>query len=296
MRASRIHLSKHNTFTLPGWTTNRLAYGALFYRDMDPKIKSNIMTVLAKDGIKVLSTRADIEKVYQVKHAPLPASSQQIFSSLRQSFEKKKEQQREFSTQNYSVSSIPSPPEAAEIIGVQFDAVGIPYAIGGAIAYGFWGIPRTTLDVDMNLFVEPSELPGAFDVLEKIGFHFDRQISMKKAINDGMFQAIWGKPPRSFLKLDVFTPSIEFSMEAKRTRVKKPIGDSEVWVLSAEAICIFKLLFFRTKDCADIEAILQVQGEQLNCEYVRLQITGMMGEDSDRVQWWNKAVAEFIKT
>ena len=30
------------------------------------------------------------------------------------------------------------------------EARGIPYAIGGAVAYGFWGVPRATVDVDLN--------------------------------------------------------------------------------------------------------------------------------------------------
>ena len=41
----------------------------------------------------------------------------------------------------------------------------VPYALGGAIAYGAWGEPRATRDVDLNLWVERERLAHAFDVL-----------------------------------------------------------------------------------------------------------------------------------
>ena len=54
------------------------------------------------------------------------------------------------------------------------DASGIPYAIGGAIALGVWSDPRSTYDVDINLFVEGAELERAFDVLQDVGVVLDR--------------------------------------------------------------------------------------------------------------------------
>lgn len=34
----------------------------------------------------------------------------------------------------------------------------VPYAIGGALACGVWGVPRATLDVDVNVFVDETVL------------------------------------------------------------------------------------------------------------------------------------------
>ena len=49
-------------------------------------------------------------------------------------------------------------------------------------------------------------------------------------------------------RIDLFTPSIPFAHEAARTKVLVHIEGRPLWVLSAEAICVFKLLFFRPKD------------------------------------------------
>ena len=59
-------------------------------------------------------------------------------------------------------------------LALALDEGGIPHAIGGAIAYGLWGDPRGTYDVDINLFVDPVGLDRALDVLEQAGVALDR--------------------------------------------------------------------------------------------------------------------------
>jgi hypothetical protein len=52
------------------------------------------------------------------------------------------------------MAETPEDPLAAAIaIAKAFDAHGVPYAIGGALAYGYWAVPRATLDIDVNVFV-----------------------------------------------------------------------------------------------------------------------------------------------
>src|SRR5438552_2687491 len=58
------------------------------------------------------------------------------------------------------------------------------------------------------------------------------------------------------IRVDVFVPSIEFSWEARATRQQLDFLGENIWFLSAEALCVFKLLFFRTKDLADLEQLV----------------------------------------
>ena len=54
------------------------------------------------------------------------------------------------------------PNEAAEVaakLGARLDARGQQYAVGGAIALGYWGVPRGTVDVDVTVFL-PAERPS----------------------------------------------------------------------------------------------------------------------------------------
>jgi hypothetical protein len=107
------------------------------------------------------------------------------------------------------------PLDAALKIARAFDGHGIAYAIGGAIAYGLWAVPRATVDVD-----------------------------------------VW---------------------------------KGGHWFLSAEAIAVFKLLFFRARDLADLERLVALRSE-LDVTYVRLQIVSMMGESDERVAKWDEIV------
>ncbi len=176
------------------------------------------------------------------------------------------------------------PLDAALAIARAFEGRGISYAIGGAIAYGLWAVPRATIDVDVNVFVGEEDLDAVFEVLASIGVRIDAEAARAQNARDGMFVGRW-----SLYRIDVFTPSIDFSREAERTRVRHEIGGSEAWFLSAEAIAVFKLLFFRAKDLVDLERLVALRSE-LDVAYVRRQIVAMMGESDERVARWDQIV------
>ena len=88
-------------------------------------------------------------------------------------------------------------------------------------------------------------------------------------------------------------PSIRFSWEAEHTRVR--VTDAagwSGWFLSAEALAVFKLLFFRDKDVVDLERLVAVRPE-LDLAYVRRWITEMMGEDDERTRKWDEIAVRF---
>ena len=178
--------------------------------------------------------------------------------------------------------------EAALHLARCLEAAGLPYAIGGALAYGQYGIPRATHDVDLNAFVEPPRLGEVIATLERAGVTVDAPRALREAAEQGLFIGHLGD-----LRIDVFTPSIEFSWEALRTRVQLAVGGEDFWFLSAEALSVFKLLFFRSKDIADLERLVAVHGTKMDLPYVRRQIAEVMGEEDPRTQTWERLVREF---
>lgn len=94
-------------------------------------------------------------------------------------------------------------------------------------------------------------------------------------------------------RVDVFVPSIPFSWEAERTRVRLAARDRAYWFLAPEALAVFKLFFFRGKDRVDLERFVAVRAEKLDHAYVRRWIADMMGEDDERVQLWDQMVERF---
>jgi hypothetical protein len=173
--------------------------------------------------------------------------------------------------------------EAALAIARALDTAGIPYALGGALASGQYGIPRATNDVDVNVFVPPERLGPVWGALRSLGIAVDEQAAAEAAARDGLVVLRFGS-----FRVDVFVPSIEFSWEAARTRVSHVLEGTPVWFLSAEALCLFKLLFFRSKDVADLERLIAVSGETLDAAYVRARLVEMVGADDPRVATWDR--------
>lgn len=164
---------------------------------------------------------------------------------------------------------------------------GLPYAIGGALALAQHGFARATKDVDVNVFVQPEQLPVLLEALRAGGFRIEDDAE-RQAAEDGWFCAWWGP-----VRVDVFVPSIAFSWDALRSREQLPFLGESLWFLSAEALCVFKLLFFRTKDLADLERLVQ-SPSWLDRAMVRSAIVGMMGEDDERVRAWDGIVKRFV--
>jgi len=163
----------------------------------------------------------------------------------------------------------------------------VPYALGGALAYSIAGIPRTTFDVDVNVFVEPDQLDGVVRALGELGAPTDLAKARREAEEQGMFVA-WADG----MRIDVFTPSIDFSWEAQRTSRRCEALGQQASFLSPEALAVFKLMFFRSKDISDLERMVAVL-PALDRAWVRKHIVEMMGEDDERTQTWDRLVREF---
>ena len=182
------------------------------------------------------------------------------------------------------MARIPTDPlDAGLLLAAAFEGQSIPYALGGALAFGLWAVPRATVDVDVNVFVEGEDLDRVLAVLADAGLELDPHHAKQDNAERGMFVARFGA-----YRIDVFTPSIEFAWEAMRHRVRKEIDGQPVWFLSAESLAIFKLLFFRPKDIVDLQRLIAVQGERLDTSYIRRHLVELMGEEDERVSKWDE--------
>lgn len=184
---------------------------------------------------------------------------------------------------------------AREVV-LLLEAHGMKAAIGGAIAYGFWGATRGTKDADINVFIGEARYSELQRVLEEGGLgpaprratwsHDERTAFVARCREGSVAVAYQGD-----FRVDLFVPSIPFYDEAERTvkRILHPSGQL-VPVLSAEAVCVFKLLFFRPKDLVDLAALVARQGSALDVAYVRRQLEVMFPEGDDRVVEWDRIV------
>lgn len=181
---------------------------------------------------------------------------------------------------------IPTAPDVARRLADELERSGIPYAVGGAIAYGLHAPPRATNDVDLNVFVKPDDLEATFEALERGGATVNHEQAKRSAVDRGDFIARFRG-----MRVDVFVPSIPLSSAAAgRVRQGVLLG-RPIAVLSAEDLVLFKLLFYRAKDINDIMRLVAFQGEALDHGYVRGWLLDMVGEEDERMTTWDRIVA-----
>ena len=157
-----------------------------------------------------------------------------------------------------------NPTALAEHLAARLEEDGFAYAIGGALALTAWSMPRDTKDVDLSVFAPDEELERVFDTFERAGVMVDRVEARKAVSRIGMFSGRSGRT-----NVDVFISDHPHFQEMKRRRRQHvfPSGN-QVWVISAEDLCVMKLLYGRSKDVVDLERMFAIQRD-LDLEYIR---------------------------
>lgn len=179
--------------------------------------------------------------------------------------------------------------EAAVHFAKALTAAKIPHAVGGAIAYGFFGVARGTHHVDLNLFVDGEAAAGAIDVLINAGLSIERSSAINSALERGDARGSYSGMP-----VDLFFNSIPTQQRASRRIKNVTLHGVPIQVLSPEDTAIFKMLFFRGKDLVDVERLLGLMGQQLDCVYIRENLVELLGENDFRTKKWDEIIAQLV--
>jgi hypothetical protein len=130
------------------------------------------------------------------------------------------------------------------------DGAGILHAFGGAIALAYCTEePRGTRDLDVNVFVDPSAAESVIAVLPQgiaAGAEDRRRIE-----RDGQVRLWWDDTP-----VDLFFDVHDFHREVGAGIRSVAFMDRQVPVLACTDLAVFKAMFDRTKDWADIEEMV----------------------------------------
>jgi hypothetical protein len=191
-----------------------------------------------------------------------------------------------------SEASLPASVVAtAAQLGAKLDEREQEYAIGGAIALGFWGAPRGTLDVDLTLYLSPEQPAHCIWLLQDLGCDVASAQAMESLREHGFCRVAF-----SGLNVDVFLPTIPFYELARARRQRVPLGDGEIWIWDSETLVVFKMMFFRRKDLADVEQILRAQSGKLDRQWIRSQIEAIHGARDPRLVQWDEIDREIERT
>ncbi|HEX3600499.1 MAG TPA: hypothetical protein VHU84_10180 [Lacipirellulaceae bacterium] len=177
--------------------------------------------------------------------------------------------------------------QVAEELAARLEAIGCEYALGGAIALGFWAEARGTLDVDVTLYLPLDDPAGCLQILEKIGCEFDRG-----GVLDMLTEHSFCQVKLLGIRLDVFLPMSPFYEAARARRREVPIGNRPAYIWDAETLCVFKMMFFRQKDLVDIQSILRSQGTSLDRDWIEKSLLDLYGNRDPRITRWRELAAE----
>jgi hypothetical protein len=168
-----------------------------------------------------------------------------------------------------------------------FDAGGIPHAVGGAIALGYWTLnPRGTRDIDINIFV-PSD--RCEDVLAALPAEVERPPdAIARIKRDSQIRLRWGDTP-----VDLFFDSISVHEDAAGHTQTVPFADVEIRVIGPVELAIFKAMYDRNRDWPDIEGM--IRAGTLDVDAVRKTLSEMFGPDDRRLARLEEVVQEAAK-
>lgn len=144
----------------------------------------------------------------------------------------------------------------------------IPHAFGGAIALAYWTRdPRATSDIDVNVFLPAADAAKALRALPPEVTQPDG--TAEAIARDGQIRLWWDETP-----VDLFFDTVPVHDDAARQRRRVPFARTQIPVLGPEQLAIFKTMFDRTRDWADIEAMLAA--ETLDVDAVRETLQTML--------------------
>jgi hypothetical protein len=144
----------------------------------------------------------------------------------------------------------PNLPEKVVAIDKALTRAKLPHAFGGALALAYYAEPRSTVDVDVNVFVTADLAPRVSRTLGRLGVDtapLDRPATQR----DGQVRCRWGRTP-----IDVFF-SYDVMHDAMRDAIARvPFGPDRIPILAPEHLVVCKAVFDRPKDWLDIQQVL----------------------------------------
>jgi hypothetical protein len=158
----------------------------------------------------------------------------------------------------------------------RLEAAGIHHAFGGAFAL-LWctGEPRTTVDIDLNIFAPPSQTQQILDALpEEIVASDDERAQLMTA---GQCRLMFDGIP-----VDIFLDTTPFHDDLRLHVNEHQLAGRLLPFLGCHDLAVFKAFFNRRKDWADIEEMLRA--DRLDVPYVIGILNEYLGPDDERIR------------
>lgn len=151
----------------------------------------------------------------------------------------------------------------------------VSYALVGGLAVSFYGIPRSTRDIDAIVSAPRIRWARLFERLAEMGFSVDLAGAIRQLSEDHVVTLRYGDVP-----LDLMDAVLPLFRRIAEGAVEATVEGRRVRVAAAEDLIALKLLAGRERDVADVRGILAVSGDRLDLDRARRELEGCGAEEA----------------
>lgn len=180
--------------------------------------------------------------------------------------------------------------ERAVLLHRVLEAAGIGHALGGALALAYHvQEARATRDIDLNIHLDPDDPESLLRLLP--GDVPWTAADIRTIRTTGQVRLLWPHPDgQPAIPLDLFFRQGPFHDLVNARAERVAMLDDVVPIVSATDLMVFKMLFDRRKDWADIEELLRYG--KVDVEQARGWLTQIVGADDPRHATLDQLVGE----
>lgn len=156
------------------------------------------------------------------------------------------------------------------------EQLGIPYYIGGSIASSAYGLPRSTIDIDIIADVHIKHAQLLVDILQD-DYYVDEDMIKDAVRHRSEFNVIHHK---TSIKLDIFLPKrrpfdVQTAQRVREEQLDDTLQERTFYLVSPEDVILNKLEWYKMggevseRQWNDVQGVLKVQGPRLDLAYLR---------------------------
>ncbi|MCP5119995.1 MAG: nucleotidyltransferase family protein [bacterium] len=150
-----------------------------------------------------------------------------------------------------------------EVSGV-LESLSLPHMLIGGLAVAMWGTPRSTLDVDVSVWIDAAELAG---MIGRITTRLPARVADPVAFS--LETRVLPVETAGGVRADIVLASLPFEYEMIRRAVRKEVGSRFIPVASAEDLILMKAISEREKDLGDVRGLIRANRKALDLDYLR---------------------------
>ncbi len=161
------------------------------------------------------------------------------------------------------------------------DKANIPYMIIGGIANAIWGVPRSTLDIDVTIW------PGEQPLLEWVNlFSHEFKILADEPLSFVEKTRVLPMISAKGVRIDLIFGMLPFECDAINRAVVRKIRGQAVKFCTPEDLILHKIISQRSQDLDDVEKIISQQSSKLDRSYLDIRVKEL-SELLERPEIWS---------